>query len=329
MKLLSYEHAGRASWGIVTPSGVIDLAAASAGRFPSLRSALAQDALEYLARDFAARAPDVALEDIRYLPVIPDAQKIFCVGLNYEEHRVEANRPKTGEPTIFLRTPTSQVGHDDVIVLPRESSSLDYEGEIAIVIGRPGRRIAEGDAWSHIAGYSAYNDASVRDWQTHTSQWTGGKNFDATGGFGPWLVTRDEIEDDEELTLVTRLNGVEMQRGDHQDDDLWYSTLDRLSLHLRDATTRRRDRHGYPGRRGLQTDAAGIHGRRRHGRNRGQQGGHPGQSDCQGLGAHVGFARGLASLQHLARQLTTPDACAAHGPLQFAFYYRRRSQRYF
>jgi 2-keto-4-pentenoate hydratase/2-oxohepta-3-ene-1,7-dioic acid hydratase in catechol pathway len=212
MKLLSYEHAGRASWGIVTPSGVIDLAAASAGRFPSLRSALAQDALEHLARDFAARAPDVALKDIRYLPVIPDAQKIFCVGLNYEEHRVEANRPKTGEPTIFLRTPTSQVGHDDAIVLPRESSSLDYEGEIAIVIGRAGRRISEGDAWSHIAGYSAYNDASVRDWQTHTSQWTGGKNFDATGGFGPCLVTRDEIEDDEELTLVTRLNGVEMQR---------------------------------------------------------------------------------------------------------------------
>jgi 2-keto-4-pentenoate hydratase/2-oxohepta-3-ene-1,7-dioic acid hydratase in catechol pathway len=212
MKLLSYEYAGRASWGIVTPAGVIDLAAASHGRYLSLRAALAANALESLAQEAQNRPADVALADIRYLPVIPEPQKILCVGLNYEEHRVEANRPKTGEPTIFLRTATSQVGHGAAIVLPRESAALDYEGEIAVVIGRPGRRIAEKDAWRHIAGYSAYNDGSVRDWQTHTSQWTGGKNFDATGGFGPWLVTRDEIDDDEELTLVTRLNGVEMQR---------------------------------------------------------------------------------------------------------------------
>ncbi len=212
MRLVSYVHAGQASFGLVSSDGVIDLRKLSLGRFASLRSALAADALPALSRKAATLPRDFALDQIRFLPVIPEPQKIFCVGLNYEEHRLEANRPRTGEPTIFLRTPTSQVGHLEPLLLPEESSSLDYEGEIAIVIGKPGRHILEQDAWSHIAGYSAYNDGSVRDWQTHTSQWTGGKNFDGTGAFGPWLVTRDEIADDEELSLVTRLNGLEVQR---------------------------------------------------------------------------------------------------------------------
>lgn len=212
MRLVSYVHAGQASFGLILDDGVIDLRKLSLGRFASLRAALAADALPALARKAATVACDFSLEQIRFLPVIPEPQKIFCVGLNYEEHRLEAERPKTGEPTIFLRTPTSQVGHLEPMVLPQESASFDYEGEIAIVIGKSGRHILEQDAWSHIAGYSAYNDGSIRDWQTHTSQWTGGKNFDGTGAFGPWLVTRDEIADDEELSLVTRLNGIEMQR---------------------------------------------------------------------------------------------------------------------
>ena len=226
MKLLSYEYAGRATWGMVRGDGVIDLAAVSAGShtspsstprlqggpFPTLRSALAANAIATLVQHAEGRPLDALLTEIRYLPVITEPQKIFCVGLNYDEHRIEANRPKTGEPTIFMRTPTSQVGHRDAIVLPRESTALDYEGEIAIVIGQSGRRIAQHDAWRYIAGYTAYNDGSIRDWQSHTSQWTGGKNFDATASFGPWLVTRDEIDDDAELSLVTRLNGVEMQR---------------------------------------------------------------------------------------------------------------------
>jgi 2-keto-4-pentenoate hydratase/2-oxohepta-3-ene-1,7-dioic acid hydratase in catechol pathway len=105
------------------------------------------------------------------------------------------------------------VGHGKPIVVPRESAKLDYEGEIAIVIGRGGRRIGEADAWQHIAGYAPYNDGSVRDWQAHTTQWTAGKNFSGTGGFGPWMVTRDEIADGARLDLVTRLNGEELQRG--------------------------------------------------------------------------------------------------------------------
>jgi 2-keto-4-pentenoate hydratase/2-oxohepta-3-ene-1,7-dioic acid hydratase in catechol pathway len=112
---------------------------------------------------------------------------------------------------VFLRVAASQTGHLQPIVLPPESSQLDYEAEIAIVIGKGGRRITEADAWNHIAGYSAYNDGSVRDWQRHTAQFTPGKNFDRTGAFGPWLVTRGEIEDGEELLVESRLNGKVMQ----------------------------------------------------------------------------------------------------------------------
>jgi 2-keto-4-pentenoate hydratase/2-oxohepta-3-ene-1,7-dioic acid hydratase in catechol pathway len=112
---------------------------------------------------------------------------------------------------VFLRVAESQAGHAQAMLCPRESSKFDYEGEIAIVIGKAGRRIAESNAWEHVAGYSCYNEGSVRDWQRHTSQFTAGKNFAATGAFGPWLVTSDEIRPGEELTLATRLNGQEMQ----------------------------------------------------------------------------------------------------------------------
>ncbi|VVD96967.1 fumarylacetoacetate hydrolase family protein [Pandoraea terrigena] len=213
MRLLSFEHGGRVSWGVIGErGGIIDLGALTGRRFPTLRSALEANAFNELTALASARNADLPVDDIRFLPVIPEPQKIFCVGLNYEAHRVEANRPKTGHPAIFVRTATSQVGHNENLVVPTESPSLDYEGELAIVIGKAGRRINESDAWSHIAGYAAYNDGSVREWQQHTTQWTSGKNFDATGAFGPWLVTRDEIEDGAELSLVTRLNGVEMQR---------------------------------------------------------------------------------------------------------------------
>jgi 2-keto-4-pentenoate hydratase/2-oxohepta-3-ene-1,7-dioic acid hydratase in catechol pathway len=112
---------------------------------------------------------------------------------------------------LFIRFAESQVGHNQPIMLPPESSHLDYECEIAVIIGKAGRRISEKDSWSHIAGYAPYNDGSVRDWQRHTIQWTAGKNFSKTGGFGPWMMTRDEIKDDEELSIETRLNGTVMQ----------------------------------------------------------------------------------------------------------------------
>jgi 2-keto-4-pentenoate hydratase/2-oxohepta-3-ene-1,7-dioic acid hydratase in catechol pathway len=143
--------------------------------------------------------------------VIPNPDKIICVGLNYQEHVVETGRDNTEQPAIFLRLPESQVGHRQPILRPRESKNLDYEAEIAVIIGTAGRRISQKDAWSHVAGYSCYNDGSVRDWQRHTIQWTAGKNFVQTGGFGPWMVTADEIPPGTTMTLSCRLNGERMQ----------------------------------------------------------------------------------------------------------------------
>jgi 2-keto-4-pentenoate hydratase/2-oxohepta-3-ene-1,7-dioic acid hydratase in catechol pathway len=124
---------------------------------------------------------------------------------------METGRDKTENPALFIRVAESQVGHNQPIVMPPESTNLDYEGEIAVIIGKSGRRVLQEKSWQHVAGYACYNDGSIRDWQRHTLQWTAGKNFSRTGGFGPWMVTRSEIGDGEELTLETRLNGEVMQ----------------------------------------------------------------------------------------------------------------------
>ncbi|MDB5798490.1 MAG: hypothetical protein JWP36_2392 [Paucimonas sp.] len=211
MKLLSYSLRGIASWGCIVDGKVIDLKAESKFRVPTLVGALRQYSLPEL-EELASRAKPAGCEDeIEYLPVINEASKIFCVGVNYEDHRVESDKPQTGSPPIFTRFSSSQVGHRQPLILPPESERFDYEGEIAVIIGRAGRRIAQADAWDYIAGYSCYNDGSLRDWQNHTSQWTPGKNFAGTGGFGPWMVTRGEIEDGQVLELTTRLNGKVMQ----------------------------------------------------------------------------------------------------------------------
>ena len=215
MKLISYMNprTSQAAWGIVVGDDkVIDGVELTRGRFRTLRDALGADALAELGSIDLEKHAAQDLQSLTLLPVIPDPGKILCIGLNYEEHRLETKRPVTGQPTIFMRGASSQIGHGQDIDIPKESHMVDYEGEIAIVIGKPGRHIEEAQAWEHIAGYAPYNDVSVRDWQNHTSQWTPGKNFDATGGFGPWLTTRDEISDGAELTLITRLNGAVMQQ---------------------------------------------------------------------------------------------------------------------
>lgn len=143
---------------------------------------------------------------------IPNPDKIICVGLNYKSHIGETGRTSAEErPVIFTRFAGSQVGHLQPLVCPIESARFDYEGELAAIIGKGGRRISEDAALDHVAGYSIYNDASVRDWQLHTHQWAPGKNFVGTGAFGPWMVTRDEIPDPYEHSLTTRLNGEVMQ----------------------------------------------------------------------------------------------------------------------
>ncbi|QIL83716.1 fumarylacetoacetate hydrolase family protein [Diaphorobacter sp. HDW4A] len=213
MKLVSFERQGKNGFGLVTADGqgVIDLGAALGKRYADLQSLLQADAIEE-ARQFLTREADFAFADAKLLPVIPNPSKIWCVGLNYGEHVRETGREVTEQPVFFLRVADSQVGHGEAIPRPPESVTLDYEGEIAIIIGKPGRRISEADAWDHIAGYACYNDASVRQWQMHTQQWCPGKNFWRTGAFGPWMVTADEIPAGTVMTLTTRLNGVEVQR---------------------------------------------------------------------------------------------------------------------
>ena len=212
MKLISFLNNKIPSYGIVTGDDVLDLTPIFGAQAPDLKSLIANNLVGAAATAAKTHEPTLKYSQLTLAPVIPNPDKILCVGLNYHDHVVESGRALTEKPAIFVRMPDSQVAHGQAIIRPPESERLDYEGEIAIVMGQGGRRIAEDDAWRHIAGYSCYNDGSIRDWQNHTTQWTAGKNYWRTGGFGPWLVTADEIKPNQQLTLTTRLNGVELQR---------------------------------------------------------------------------------------------------------------------
>lgn len=206
MRYISFRRAGGTpAWGRVEGDRVIDLAA-TAGAPASLKAAIAAGAL-----GLQADGPSLPLASVTLLPVIPDPAKILCVGHNYETHRQETGRAKVENPSIFTRFADTLVAHGQPILRPRASTSLDFEGELAIVIGKAGRAIAEADALAHVAGYACFNDASVRDFQWHTTQFIPGKNFPSTGGFGPWLVTPDEAGDLADTHVVTRLNGEVMQ----------------------------------------------------------------------------------------------------------------------
>jgi 2-keto-4-pentenoate hydratase/2-oxohepta-3-ene-1,7-dioic acid hydratase in catechol pathway len=210
MKLCSFRAGDKASYGIVSENGIIDLASRFPGA-PTLRSFLAAHSQGQLAAH-ADAAADYTLDQITFDPVIPDPDKIVCVGLNYHDHVAETGRTVTDNPVLFSRYAGSQVGHLQPLIKPLESDMFDYEGELAVIIGKEGRRISEADALSHVAGYACYNEGSVRDWQRHTHQFLPGKTFAGTGGFGPWMVTADEIPDPAALTLTTRLNGEVVQQ---------------------------------------------------------------------------------------------------------------------
>ena len=214
MKLVSFSVDGRASYGVVKDGGVIDAGRRLGALAADLKSALAAG---LNLRTLANEAPDYRLDAVELLPVIPNPDKILCIGINYLTHMKETGRPLPEYPMIFTRFTNSQVGHGQPMVRPLESERFDYEGELALVIGKAGRRIAPEDALSHIAGYACYNDGSIRDWQRHSVQYTPGKNFEASGAFGPWLVTADEIPDPAALQLTTRLNGQVMQEAPTSD----------------------------------------------------------------------------------------------------------------
>jgi 2-keto-4-pentenoate hydratase/2-oxohepta-3-ene-1,7-dioic acid hydratase in catechol pathway len=208
VKIVSFRTADGTSFGVLSDRGVVD-----AGRrlqLPDLRAALTAGALGKVAT-LVAEQPDHALVDLQLLPPVPNPDKVFCVGLNYATHLKETGRENPPYPMLFPRYPESQVGHLQPMLRPPESEMFDFEGELAVVIGRRGRRVDPAKALDHVAGYACYNDGTLRDWQRHTSQFLPGKNFAGSGSFGPWLVTADEIPDPSRLILETRLNGQVMQ----------------------------------------------------------------------------------------------------------------------
>jgi 2-keto-4-pentenoate hydratase/2-oxohepta-3-ene-1,7-dioic acid hydratase in catechol pathway len=212
MKLLSFRVGGEATFGAVVNGRALDLKKSLNGKYADLLAALQADALVELEEAASRGGPSYDLNEIEFLPVIPNPPKIICIGINYETHRSETGKDPSAKPWVFARFANSQVGHGQPLIAPLESKRFDYEGEIAVIIGKRGRRISQEASWEYIAGYAPYNDGSVRDWQRHTPQWVPGKNFMGSGGFGPWMATRGEIPDNAELHLSTRLNGRELQR---------------------------------------------------------------------------------------------------------------------
>jgi len=206
MKLASFRIGNSSTWGVIEGEEALDVGALLKDSYSDLKSAIAADALPAV-RGATREAKRYPTADISWLPVIPNPDKILCIGLNYETHRKETGRSEVENPTVFGRFANSQTGHLADIIRPKVSHDLDFEGELAIIIGKPGRHIARADAWSHIAGYACYNEGSVRDFQRHTHQFTPGKNFPQTGAFGPWMMTPDELGDVTPLRIQTRING--------------------------------------------------------------------------------------------------------------------------
>ena len=212
MKLVTFVRMGKISFGALKAGGVVDLTGRIDHNVNSIKDILKLDLIENAKEYIKDKNPEISISEITFLPVIPNPEKIFCIGLNYQEHKKETGRPDVKNPTIFTRFANTQTGHLQPLVKPNFSDRFDYEGELAITIGKGGRHIEEKNALDHIAGYSCYNDGSVRDFQRHTSQFTPGKNFPATGPFGPYLVTPDEVGDYKKLPIETRLNGKIMQK---------------------------------------------------------------------------------------------------------------------
>jgi 2-keto-4-pentenoate hydratase/2-oxohepta-3-ene-1,7-dioic acid hydratase in catechol pathway len=210
MKLASYMTDGKAAFGVVSGDGVITLNDRLRARHASLRDALAGGALEEIRGTAQSARPDRKLSEVRFLPAIPNPEKILCVGINYKSHAAEHGQEAPKLPNIFTRFVNTLVAHEGEMIRPKVSTSFDFEGELAVIIGRGGRHISQEDALDHVAGYTCFCDASVRDFTKYSL--VASKNFAGTGPLGPWIVTADEIPDPTRLTLVTRLNGAEMQR---------------------------------------------------------------------------------------------------------------------
>jgi 2-keto-4-pentenoate hydratase/2-oxohepta-3-ene-1,7-dioic acid hydratase in catechol pathway len=210
MRLASYIANGAKEFGIVSGATIMSLNNRLSTRIGSLREALAADLLSEINAAQSGFRPDYQVSEVRFLPVIPNPELIACAGINYRSHASETGREIPKQPSMFLRLTDTLVGHEGEMIRPTISTQFDFEGELAIVIGRGGRYIPKERALEHVAGYTCFVDGSVRDYQKFSV--TSGKNFPGTGPLGPWMVTTDDIPDPTKLTLMTRLNGTEMQR---------------------------------------------------------------------------------------------------------------------
>jgi 2-keto-4-pentenoate hydratase/2-oxohepta-3-ene-1,7-dioic acid hydratase in catechol pathway len=231
MKLASFVAEGKNCFGAVVDDGIITLSGKLG--FATLRDALtAPDGLAALRQAVQSARADRKLADVRLLPVIPNPDKILCAGINYRSHAAETGRELPKQPSMFIRLANTLTGHDGEMIRPSVSQHFDFEGELAVVIGRGGRHIPVERALEHVAGYTCFVDGSVRDYQKFSV--TSGKNFPGTGPLGPWLVTTDEIPDPTRLTLTTRLNGQQVQ---HSGTDLLIYSVPQIIAFCSDFTT--------------------------------------------------------------------------------------------
>jgi 2-keto-4-pentenoate hydratase/2-oxohepta-3-ene-1,7-dioic acid hydratase in catechol pathway len=210
MKLASYLSYGVATFGVVSGDGVVTLGGKLKGGYKSLVEAIAAGAFDEIRKVAKGARTDQKLSEVRFLPVISNPAKILCAGINYRAHAAETGRDLPTQPSMFIRFSDTLVSHESEMIRPQISTHFDFEGELAIVIGRGGRHIKLDRALTHVAGYTCFIDGSVRDYQKFSV--TSGKNFPGTGPLGPWMVTADEIPDPTKLTLETKLNGQLMQR---------------------------------------------------------------------------------------------------------------------
>jgi len=210
MKLVSFVANGQEATGVLKGDGIVDLS--RHGVVGNVKQILQDDALGRVGDLVADLSPDLPMDDMQFLPCVPNPGKVLCIGVNYKKHVLEMGRELPEYPWVFTRFADSLVGHGANMIRPASvSESYDFEGELAVIIGRAAHRVTATDAFEYVAGYSCFNDGSIRDYQRHSGQFTPGKNFLNSGSLGPWLVTRDEIDDIEDLHLETRLNGEVMQ----------------------------------------------------------------------------------------------------------------------
>jgi 5-carboxymethyl-2-hydroxymuconate isomerase len=211
VRLISYRHNGREAYGVVKGGGIVDMSVRM--DHPSLKQAIAGLSVSELERVAATADADVSLEDIEYMFPITTPEKIFCIGRNYRAYHEVLVDGGPKWPSIFPRFASGFAPHGKAIVRPRVSKQLDYEGEIGVIIGKSGRHIPEENALDYVAGYTIINEGSVRDWQSKGTQNCPGKNFHLSGAIGPWMVTRDEIDDLDALQIRTSVNGDNRQDG--------------------------------------------------------------------------------------------------------------------